>query len=154
MKEVILDALSATTQLVKEKNIMIEHRLPNRVPIIAGDRDRLIQVMVNLISNAVKFCDNNQGRIDVMLNVEPKLMRVDVKDNGIGIREADTKIIFEEFRQIKDTTRGRPRGSGLGLAIAKRIIDFHDGRIWVESKLGTGSTFSFVLPIETKKIKM
>jgi len=154
MKEVILDALSATTQLFKQKNILIEHRLPDRVPIIAGDRDRLIQVMVNLISNAVKFCDNNQGRIEVMLNVEAKIMRVDVKDNGIGIREADTKIIFDEFRQIKDTTRGRPRGSGLGLAIAKRIIDFHDGRIWVESELGTGSTFSFVLPIETKKIKM
>ena len=154
IKEVILDALSATTQLIKEKNILIEHRLPERVPIITGDRDRLIQVMVNLVSNAVKFCDNNQGRIDVILNVEAKQLRVDVKDNGIGISAADTKIIFDEFRQIKDTTRGRPRGSGLGLAIAKRIIDFHGGRIWVESELGQGSTFSFVLPLEAMNIKI
>ena len=71
---------------------------------------------------------------------------MDVSDNGIGIRPEDRKIIFEEFRQIKDRATGRPSGSGLGLAITKRIIDLHGGTIWVDSTPGEGSTFSFTLP--------
>ena len=154
LKEVILDALASTNQLIKEKNIRVDCRLPENVPLITGDRDRLIQAMVNLISNAVKFCRDNHGRIDIDLVVRPKRMQVNVKDNGIGINEADRKVIFDEFRQVRHVTKGRPRGSGLGLAITQRIIDFHNGRIWVESTLGKGSTFSFSLPIEAIHIEV
>jgi signal transduction histidine kinase len=101
---------------------------------------------VNLISNAVKFSEENQGRIEISLRALPELIRVDVKDNGIGINGTDKQAIFEEFRQIRHTTRGRPSGSGLGLTITRRIIDFHGGRIWVESEPGKGSIFSFTLP--------
>jgi signal transduction histidine kinase len=78
-------------------------------------------------------------------------LKVDVRDNGIGISRKDQKIIFQEFQQVKDTSTGRPPGSGLGLAITKRIIDFHKGKIWVKSKPGKGSTFSFTLPLEHLK---
>jgi signal transduction histidine kinase len=154
LKEVIEDALATTNQLIHEKNIEVDCRLPDNVPLITGDRDRLIQAMVNLISNAVKFCQDNQGKIDIDLQVSSDRMQVSVQDNGIGINEADQKVIFDEFRQIRHVTKGRPRGSGLGLAITRRIIDFHSGRIWVESKPGEGSTFFFSLPIKAESIEV
>jgi Na+/proline symporter/nitrogen-specific signal transduction histidine kinase len=147
--EVIQDALAATHQLIQEKQIQVEKELPHQVPAIAGDRDRLIQVMVNLISNAVKFCDEHQGRIEIRLQTAADHIQVDVKDNGIGIGGDDKEAIFEEFRQIRHATRGRPAGSGLGLAITRKIIDFHGGDIWVDSEPGKGSTFSFTLPLKS-----
>ncbi len=154
LKEVIQDALATTNQLIQEKKIEVECRLPENVPLITGDRDRLIQAMVNLISNAVKFCRDTHGKIDIELSVETDRMQVNVRDNGIGINAADKNVIFDEFRQIRHVTKGRPRGSGLGLAITRRIIDFHNGRIWVESSPGKGSIFSFTLPIETISIEV
>ena len=119
--------------------------------MIDGDKDRLIQVMVNLISNSIKFCDSDKGVISVGFQAKSNHLKVDVRDNGIGISRKDQKIIFQEFHQVKDTSTGRPPGSGLGLAITKRIIDFHKGKIWVKSKPGKGSTFSFTLPLEHLK---
>ena len=146
IKDIIDDAVSATAQLVKDKQISLQVELPDQVPVITGDQDRLIQVMVNLISNAVKFCEPSTGHINLALEVDHDVITVMVADNGIGIRLEDQVSIFEEFRQIKDTNKGRPSGSGLGLAITKRIVDFHGGRIWVESQPGKGSTFLFTLP--------
>jgi signal transduction histidine kinase len=154
LNEVIQDALATTNQLIQEKKIEVECRLPDEVPLITGDRDRLIQALVNLISNAVKFCRDNHGKIDIDLHVAADRMQVNVRDNGIGISETDKQIIFDEFRQVRHVTKGRPRGSGLGLAITRRIIDFHNGRIWVESTPGKGSTFSFSLPIEAISIEV
>jgi signal transduction histidine kinase len=107
-----------------------------------------MQVMLNLISNAVKFCDHQHGQIHIALKQVDNYLRVSVSDNGIGIRPEDQEIIFETFRQVKDSGKGRPAGSGLGLTITKRIIDFHGGRIWVESAPGQGATFIFTLPLE------
>ncbi|MGD2010912.1 MAG: HAMP domain-containing sensor histidine kinase, partial [Desulfobacterales bacterium] len=146
LKVVIHDALSSTNSLVQDKRIRVEKDIPDQVPLVVGDRDRLIQVMVNLISNAVKFCDDDDGRIDIVLDKAPGHVQVAVKDNGIGISRKDREIIFQEFRQVKHTLKGRPSGSGLGLTITRRIIDFHGGRIWVESEPGQGSTFFFTLP--------
>jgi signal transduction histidine kinase len=146
LKAVIHDALSSTNSLVQEKRIRVEQDIPDLVPTVSGDRDRLIQVMVNLISNAVKFCADGDGRIGIGVAVAPEHVQVEVKDNGIGISREDREIIFQEFRQIKHTLKGRPPGSGLGLTITRRIIDFHGGRIWVESEPGQGSTFFFTLP--------
>lgn len=147
LKEVIKDSVASTNQLILERDIQLKLNLPERVPSIAADRDRLIQVMVNLISNAVKFCDSSHGMIAIDLNVETDHLRVDVRDNGIGISPKDQKIIFKEFRQVKHASKGRPKGTGVGLTITQRIIDFHKGKIWVESELGKGSTFSFILPL-------
>ncbi|MDO8943056.1 MAG: HAMP domain-containing sensor histidine kinase, partial [Desulfobacterales bacterium] len=146
LPEVIHDALASVQRLVDEKHIQVVLNLPGDIPTVAGDRDRLVQVMLNLLSNAVKFCGSEQGRIDIRLTLLPDRLRVDVRDNGTGIRSEDLEIIFEEFRQVSDGTRGRPPGSGLGLAITRRIIQRHGGRIWAESEPGRGSTFTFTLP--------
>jgi len=150
-KEVIKDAVLATSRLIQDKKVKIESNLPDLFPLIDGDKDRLIQVMVNLISNSIKFCDRDQGIISINLTAKSNHLKVDVRDNGIGISRKDQKLIFHEFQQVKDTSRGRPPGSGLGLSITKRIIDFHKGNIRVKSKPGKGSTFSFTLPLEHLK---
>jgi len=148
--EVLRDAVDATRQIVQEQRITLRLDLPDQVPLIQGDRDRLVQVIVNLISNAVKFCRIDAGLIDIRLKEIDEHLQVDVADNGIGIRDEDQKKVFEEFRQLKTDAGGRPRGTGLGLPITKRIIEFHGGRIWVSSRRGEGSTFSFILPKEWK----
>jgi signal transduction histidine kinase len=147
MKEIIRDSIQATDRLIRDRSIVLELSLPKAVPLITGDRDRLIQVMVNLISNAVKFCKTENGHIYINLTREPDHLKVDVSDNGIGISDEHQDVIFQAFRQITDTTKGRPQGSGLGLVITRRIIDYHQGNIWVESEPGKGSTFSFRLPL-------
>jgi Na+/proline symporter/signal transduction histidine kinase len=146
MTEIIKDAVASTRQLVEDKNITIDYELNDHPPPISGDRDRLVQVIVNLISNAVKFCDAERGKINIRLTSNDKEVQVDVQDNGIGIKAEDQDKIFKKFQQVKDPARGRPYGTGIGLTISKRIIDFHHGKIWVESQPGMGSTFSFSLP--------
>ena len=148
MIQVVGAAVNATRQLINDKRIRLTLELPPAVPSLSGDRDQLIQAMVNLISNAVKFCAPEQGKIVVSLTHDRQQLRISVKDNGIGIRPEDHYAVFEQFRQITQSTdRGRPQGSGLGLAITKRIIEYHKGRIWVESKLGEGAAFYFSLPV-------
>ncbi|MEJ2639465.1 MAG: HAMP domain-containing sensor histidine kinase [Desulfosarcinaceae bacterium] len=147
LRRVIEDSVGATNQLIVDKRIHLSLEVPEGVPLIDGDQDRLIQVMVNLISNAVKFNDREQGRIIISLKVAADHLHVSLKDNGIGISPEDQKIIFDKFRQVKNTAGGRPGGTGLGLAITRSIIAFHGGRIWVESTVGKGSTFHFILPL-------
>jgi signal transduction histidine kinase len=146
LKEVVKDAVVSAQQLTLDKNITIDLDLAQDAPAVSGDRDRLVQVMVNLISNAVKFCDPDRGLIVVRLRAVDHHLRVEVQDNGIGIRPEDQAKVFEPFCQIKDPTQGRPAGTGIGLTITKRIIDFHHGRIWVDSELGQGTMFAFELP--------
>ena len=150
MKELIVDALACVNQLLKDKEIASQVNTPVKTPFTMGDRDRLIQVMVNLISNAAKFCEPKKGAITINLKTKRNYLQVDVIDNGIGISKENQDIIFEKFRQVKDISRGRPTGSGLGLAITKKIIEHHNGKIWVESEPGRGSTFSFTLPIKDR----
>ena len=149
--EIIEDSVVATNQLILDKNIRLDLNLPDHAPLITGDRDRLMQVMLNLISNAVKFCSADQGVISIGMTIENDHIGVRVSDNGMGIRPQDQKVIFKEFHQIRDASLGRPMGTGLGLSITKRIIEFHKGRIWVESDPGQGSTFFFTLPLEESK---
>ena len=146
LKEVINDAVVSTQQLTREKNITLDLDLAENVPAVSGDRDRLVQVMVNLISNAVKFCDPDRGMIVIRLRMADHHLQVEVQDNGVGIRPEDQAKVFEPFLQIKNPTQGRPTGTGIGLTITKRIIDFHHGRIWVDSEPGKGTIFSFELP--------
>jgi Na+/proline symporter/nitrogen-specific signal transduction histidine kinase len=149
LRKVIEDAVAASSQLVTNKQIRLQVDLPDAVPAIIGDRDQLIQAMVNLISNAVKFCEEKTGVIAIALARRGDTLRVSVRDNGVGISAADQKVIFEQFRQVATAGRGRPPGSGLGLTITRRIIEFHGGRISVESEPGQGATFTFEIPLQT-----
>jgi signal transduction histidine kinase len=147
MREVIEDAVTATSQIFKENKVELEVTLPEAVPVIAADRDRLMQVMLNLLSNAAKFCvSDGGGRVRITLSPLADSLQVDVQDNGIGISDADQKVIFEKFRQVGDTLTAKPRGTGLGLPICREIIGHFGGKLWVQSQAGSGATFSFTIP--------
>ncbi|HQR53469.1 MAG TPA: sensor histidine kinase [Burkholderiales bacterium] len=147
LREVIEESVAATSQLYRDRGIALDVELPPAVPSIPADRDRLIQVMINLLSNASKFCSREAGRVRVTLRREETCLRVDVTDNGIGISRQDQEIIFEKFRQVGDTLTDKPQGTGLGLPICREIVGHCGGRLWVESELGCGATFSFALPL-------
>jgi signal transduction histidine kinase len=106
-----------------------------------------MQVMLNLLSNAAKFCGRPDGKVTVSLGRQDDFLRVDVTDNGIGVSAADQAVIFDKFRQVGDTLTQKPKGSGLGLAISRQIIDHFGGRLWVTSEPGAGSMFSFTVPV-------
>ncbi|HTQ74912.1 MAG TPA: sensor histidine kinase [Burkholderiales bacterium] len=146
MKEVITDTLAAMGQLFKGRKIKVEVRLPESVSPVTADLDRMIQVMLNLLSNAAKFCDAHDGRIEIALSERENYLRVDVRDNGRGISPKDQEDIFSKFHQLGGVLTDRPRGSGLGLHISRQIVERFGGKMWVESDLGRGACFSFVLP--------
>ncbi|MEJ2095590.1 MAG: sensor histidine kinase [Deltaproteobacteria bacterium] len=146
LKDIINDSVAASTQLLQDKQIQLKLQIPEQVAEIRGDHDKLMQVMMNLISNAAKFCPAAGGEITIRLRRRRRSVQVDIQDNGIGISKQDQTVIFEKFRQVRQKHAGRPAGSGLGLPIAKKIIEVHQGRLWVESEPGKGATFSFLLP--------
>ena len=147
LTEVIEDALATTSQLLQEQGVQLSLDLPAQVPPVLADRDRLLQVLLNLISNAAKFCDRQAGRIDIAVQVLPEALQVAVRDNGDGIDPADQQTIFEKFRQVGDNLTEKPQGTGLGLPISRQIIEHFGGRLWVQSARGQGATFSFTLPL-------
>ena len=114
------------------------------LPAAHGDERRLTQVLLNLVGNAIKFTD--KGEVAIRASSANGSYTIAVRDTGPGIAEADRVKIFEEFQQADSSTTKEKGGTGLGLAIAKRIIEMHGGRLWVESVVGKGSTFSFTLP--------
>jgi len=147
MRETISDTVIAMSQVFQEKNVRVEARLPEKVTAVRADVDRIIQVMLNLLSNAVKFCDPRDGQIEITLAEDERELRVDVRDNGPGISAADQQKIFDKFVQAGDTLTDKPQGSGLGLYISRHIVEYHGGRLWVQSRPGEGACFSFTLPL-------
>ena len=145
--DVIERAVAATSSLLGAKKLILLQNVEPGLPTVTGDRDRLIQVVINLISNAVKFTDS--GSITCAAGLRNGEIVVSVTDSGIGIAPADQPKVFEKFKQVGDTLTDRPKGTGLGLPICKEIVEYHGGRIWVESEIGKGSTFSFTLPVKT-----
>ena len=109
---------------------------------VNADRDRLVQVLINLLSNAAKFVPRDAGRVVVELAPAGGAWRVSVSDNGPGVRIENQKVIFEKFRQAGDVMTDRPQGTGLGLPISRQIIEHFGGRLWVESVPGDGATFT------------
>ncbi|MCL4688642.1 MAG: sensor histidine kinase [Burkholderiales bacterium] len=147
LREIALEAVNATSAIFKSRGVTVETRLAPRVPLVLADRDRLMQVLLNLLSNAAKFCSPGTGRVVVRLETDGSAVRVDVQDNGVGISRENQALIFEKFRQVGDTLTDKPSGTGLGLAICRRIVGHFGGRLWVESEPGRGSVFSFDLPV-------
>jgi adenylate cyclase len=144
--EVIDQAHAATASLFAEKGLAFERDLAaDDLPDIHGDKDKLVQTVINLISNAVKFTD--QGGVTCRAAAEGGAIVVRVIDTGLGIAADDQPLVFEKFKQVGDTLTDKPKGTGLGLPICKEIVEHHGGRIWVESAPGKGSTFAFSLPI-------
>jgi signal transduction histidine kinase len=146
LADVIDHAVTSLRQLFEERNIALEVRLPNPIPKIRGDRDQLIQLAINLLSNAQKFCPADSGKVEVGLKSTDHEVTVSVADNGPGIPLHEQEAIFEKFHQVRSGQTGNPMGSGLGLAICRGIVEHLGGRIWVNSRPGHGATFYFTVP--------
>jgi len=146
MIEIAERAISATTGLFEQKDLKLVKQIEGNLPNISGDKDKLIQVIINLFSNAVKF--TNKGSVTCKVYKHKDELVVSISDTGIGIAREDFNAVFEQFKQVGgDTLTDKPKGTGLGLPICKEIIEHHGGRIWLESKVNKGSTFSFALPV-------
>ena len=120
------------------------------MPAFLGDKDRLIQVMTNILSNSIKFTPLG-GRIVIAAHHETTPVSqivVSVSDTGVGIPEGELNLIFEKFHRSGDVLTNNAEGTGLGLAITRQIVEYHGGTIWAESTLGQGSTFIFTLPLD------
>ncbi len=137
-------AIVAMTPLAEQKGLPILREVEPQLPRVYGDPDRLVQVLINLLSNALKFTE--QGSITCRARALPNQVEIAVIDTGIGIAPADQERIFDKFKQAGDTLTDRPQGTGLGLPISKQIVEHHGGTLWVESTLGQGSRFLFTLP--------
>jgi signal transduction histidine kinase len=144
--EIVHEATATTAQVFKDKGVALEVLIPETVPPVRGDHDRLTQVAMNLLSNAAKFTPGGSGRVVVSVEHVDEGVRVAVSDNGPGIAPKDAEIVFDKFRQVGNTMTDKPQGTGLGLAICKRIVEHLGGRIWVETSPGHGATFAFVIP--------
>ncbi len=146
MDKVVKRAISTTSYFFEQNKLKLIEDIDYELPLIMGDEDRLIQVVINLISNAVKFTEKGSITCRVK-NINNEII-VSIIDTGMGILEVEKESIFEKFKQISDTHTHNQRGTGLGLAICKQIVLHHGGRIWVESELGKGSTLTFAIPCE------
>jgi signal transduction histidine kinase len=150
--DVITRATGATASLLDGSGLAMVVEVAPDLPAITGDRDRLIQVVINLIANAVKFTPTGSITCTAATanGTEPPMVLVSVTDTGIGIAPEDLEKVFEQFGQAAqegDRLPETPRGTGLGLPICREIVEHHGGKLWVESELGKGSRFSFTLPI-------
>jgi signal transduction histidine kinase len=149
IKDMVYNVFGTVESLAKNKNLQLQIDMPAQLPAAHGDERRLTQVLLNLVGNALKFTD--VGGVTIKAVADLDSFTVSVTDTGPGIAPADQAKIFEEFQQADSSTTKQKGGTGLGLAIAKQIVEMHGGRLWVESELGKGSTFQFMLPLNVER---
>jgi signal transduction histidine kinase len=149
--ELLTDLGRTFSPLVRLGQLTFDVRLDDNLAWVFGDRDRLHQVIANLLNNAMKFTRPG-GMIQLRAELVDDEVRVSVSDTGIGVATADQQRIFEKFQQVGDTLTDKPRGTGLGLAICRDIVEHHQGRMWVDSTPGVGSIFSVALPSESEPV--
>jgi signal transduction histidine kinase len=144
VEELVTGVYASIESLAADKNLSLTTCVPPDLPPARGDERRLAQALFNLVGNAIKFTDSGEVRIEV--EAKGDSYEFSVQDTGPGIDEADQTKIFQEFQQLDNSITKTKGGAGLGLAIVKRIVEMHGGRIWVESRLGHGARFSFLVP--------
>jgi len=144
------DIVDKTADLImiqcKNKNVELVTDLKGKLPAVTGDRTQLERVFINLLGNAVKFTPE-KGKITIRAQVKNNEVQVDISDTGIGIPPDALQSLFQEFYRVDNDVNQQVKGTGLGLSLVKHIIEAHKGKIWIESSLGKGSTFSFTLPL-------
>jgi PAS domain S-box-containing protein len=150
LQEVINQVVLVARPMIESEKLNLTVEIAEDLPPVMCDKDRLIQVVTNLLNNAVKFTHEG-GTITVKAYLDKPAdskspITVSIRDSGIGIAPENHQKIFENFGQVGDVLKDRPRGTGLGLPICKKILEHFGGKIWVDSVLGQGSTFSFTLP--------
>ena len=146
LDELVEDAVAATSGVYRERRVEVELRLARNLPPVEADRDRLQQVLINLLSNAAKFVPDDGGHVVVETLWHSGEVALSLADNGPGIPEAHLSAVFEKFHQVGDTLTNKPKGTGLGLTICRHILEHFGGRIWAENAPGSGAVFRFQLP--------
>jgi len=149
IKDIVHSVFVAVESLATEKRLALKVDLPPDLPAAHGDERRLTQVLLNLVGNAIKFTDS--GEVKIKAAATNGAYTLSVRDTGPGIDQSDQVKIFQEFQQADSSATKKKGGTGLGLAIARRIIEMHGGRLWVESAIGHGATFSFTVPIQVEQ---
>ena len=154
LEEVVAAAVDGTQSLLLQKGLAITVKVEPEMPHIWNDRDRLVQVVTNLLSNSIKFTPAG-GEIHVKAGRTTskdgeEMQELCVSDTGIGIETADHLSIFQKFKQVAETLSDKPTGTGLGLPICKEIVEYSGGNMWVESELGKGSAFYFTVPLSSR----
>ena len=149
---VIQEVVESQKDLAQSRGLYLKTEFDPKVPKIPFDSDRIIQVLNNLLNNAVKFTKQGGITIQTKDQSEENHIIVSIKDTGKGIAEADIAKLFQKFQQIESAQENEEGGTGLGLAICKEIVSRHGGKIWVESKPGEGTAFNFILPIQERRI--
>jgi len=144
----IENALILVRERTSRRGIALGRTVDERLGQIQADERKVKQVLLNLLSNALKFTPEG-GRIDVRAGVTDGMAEISVTDTGVGIAPEDQEAVFEEFRQV-GTAAKKVEGTGLGLALSRKFIELHGGRIWAKSQLGQGSTFTFTLPLRVR----
>ena len=145
------EVIETLKPVAAEKEIVLQPPIAENSLLVWADRDKITQVLMNLIGNAIKFIPTG-GRVIVSATVErDEWIRVSVVDNGPGISLDEKDRIFEKFYQVAGVGGIKPKGTGLGLAISKALVELHGGMIWVESELNRGSAFHFTLPASGTK---
>jgi signal transduction histidine kinase/uncharacterized protein YdhG (YjbR/CyaY superfamily) len=139
------NALALVRERATRRGVALGRAIDDGVGVIRADERKVKQVLLNLLSNAIKFTAEG-GRIEMRAGMREGLVEVAVADTGVGIAPEDQEAVFEEFRQV-GTAEKKVEGTGLGLALARRFVELHGGRIWVTSRVGHGSTFTFTLPV-------
>ncbi len=143
--EVLEHSIAATNVLFDKKGLELRKVFAKDLPVISGDKDRLVQVCINLLANAAKFTEKGHVLCQAMVENQSAVIRV--IDTGCGVPPSEVETIFDKFRQLGDTLTDKPKGTGLGLAISKEIVEHHGGRIWCEPVEGGGSMFAFTIPL-------
>ncbi|MBV8087106.1 MAG: hypothetical protein JO247_20040 [Chloroflexi bacterium] len=146
--DMLHDAARAHAPLIEKQNLTFRENIAADLPPIYADKDRLQQVIANLLNNALKFTP--RGSIELSARREGDDVLISVADTGIGVAAEDQERIFDKFQQVGAMLTDKPRGTGLGLSICREIIEHHEGRIWIDSETGQGSTFSVALPSAAK----
>jgi len=139
-------AVQTTQELFRERGAVVALQLPDALPPLQADPDRLMQVLINLLSNAAKFVPSGSGRVELRLHADGDRAVCTVRDNGPGVPPEQQALVFEKFRQGGDAAH-RPQGTGLGLPISRRIVEHFGGRLWLEPASGHGACFGFELPV-------
>jgi signal transduction histidine kinase len=149
IKEIIDEAIARTILLANRRGIILENLVEERIGVMM-DKNRMIQVLSNLIKNAIDFVPVEEGKIEITLETKPDHIIIAVKDNGCGIPKDKIDNLFKKFYQIDNSTTRERGGTGLGLSICKSIVDGHGGKIWIDKEVECGTTVKIQIPILTQ----
>ena len=144
---IIDDTISIINVLAEKRNVVIKTEIDPQLDFIDGDSQKIKQILLNILNNAVKFSKDEGGTITVTTRKDGDMAKISLSDTGIGIKEEDLNRLFKEFEQLDSGIIRKYGGTGLGLTISKKLVELHGGSILVESEYGVGSTFTITLPI-------